>query len=234
MIDLERPTHDVVILGGGEYPQQGMALQILQQAKRVVCCDGAAYELLRHNLEPWKIVGDCDSIFSPSNDQEKQWLAKYRDIICRISEQDDNDQTKAVRYCLEQGLRDIAIVGATGRREDHTLGNISLLIEYMRMGANVRLYTDYGVFIACHNRTEIQVSIPRDFEAVSDAIATRQKSTQVSIFNVSAHGFSATGLRYPLYDFTQWWQGTLNEAIDSPVVIDAEGDYIVFINLIPS
>lgn len=35
----------------------------------------------------------------------------------------------------------------TGKREDHTLGNISLLLYYLQEGIDVRAYTDYGVFI---------------------------------------------------------------------------------------
>jgi len=224
---------EVVILGGGDYPTAPLPLALLDDAKLVACCDGAAFEYIRRGGHPWRIVGDCDSILTPSNDEERQMLEAHRDVVRRIEEQDDNDQTKTVRYCLEHGYRKLALVGATGRREDHTLGNISLLVEYMRMGAEVRLYTDYGMFLACHNRIELPVDIPENFEAVSDTIATRQKSTQISIFNVSAKGFRSEGLRYPLYDFTQWWQGTLNEAVSSPVVIEAEGDFLVYVCLTP-
>lgn len=224
---------EVVILGGGDYPRHPLPLALLQRAERVACCDGAAYEFIRRGGQPWRIVGDCDSILSPKNKEEEEILEKNRHLIRRIEEQDDNDQTKTVRYCIEHGYKRLAIVGATGGREDHTLGNISLIAEYLRMGAEVRLYTDYGLFIPCHNRIELSVAIPEAFEAVSDKIATRQKSTQISIFNISAHGFRAEGLRYPLYDFSQWWQGTLNEAISSPIVIEAEGDYLVYVCFTP-
>lgn len=230
MTELEKYKPEVVILGGGDYPRHPLALRLLTEANQVVCCDGAAFEYLRRGGKPWRIVGDCDSILSPQDDEERALLEAHRDLIRRIEEQDDNDQTKAVRYCLQHGIKSMAIVGATGGREDHTLGNISLLVEYMRMGANIRIYTDHGMFLACHNKLEIEVAIPEQFEAVSDTIATRQKSTQVSIFNVSARGFRSEGLRYPLYDFTQWWQGTLNEAIASPITIEAEGDFLVYIS----
>lgn len=233
MMKMQDFEPEVVILGGGDYPTSPLPLSLLNDCQRVACCDGAAFEFVKRGRRPWRIVGDCDSILNPRNEEERQILEANRELICRIEEQDDNDQTKTVRYCLEHGYRKLAIVGATGRREDHTLGNISLLIEYMRMGADVRLYTDYGMFIPCHNRLELAVDIPENYEVVSDKIATRQKSTQISIFNISAHGLRSEGLRYPLYDFTQWWQGTLNEAVASPIVIEAEGDFLVFVNLIP-
>lgn len=224
---------EVVVLGGGDYPRHPLALSLLNQAERVACCDGAAFEFISRGGKPWRIIGDCDSILSPTNKKEEEILEQNRHLIRRIEEQDDNDQTKAVRYCIEHGFRKIAIVGATGGREDHTLGNISLIAEYQRMGAEVRLYTDHGIFVPCHNKISLSVSIPDRFEAVSDTIATRQKSTQISIFNISAHGFKSEGLRYPLYDFTQWWQGTLNEAISSPVTIEAEGDFLVYVCITP-
>lgn len=220
----------IVILGGGDYPTHPVPLQLLQGAEHVICCDGAAFDYVRHGGEPWRIIGDCDSILSPQNKEEKEILAEYTHIIRRFESQEDNDQTKAVRYCLEHGYLDIVIVGGTGKREDHSLGNISLLIEYLRMGADVRMVTDHGLFIPCHNRIKLNVQIPDGFTADSDKNPTRQKSTQISIFNISAQKLKAQGLRYPLYDFAQWWQGTLNEATSTPVIIEGEGDFLVYVN----
>lgn len=220
---------EVVILGGGDFPSHPLPLSLLEGASKVVCCDGAAYSYVPRYGKPWRIVGDCDSILMPKDDHHRRLLEDIKDVIRKYEEQDDNDQTKAVRYCLEHGLKRIAIVGATGGREDHTLGNISLLLEYKRMGADVRLYTDHGLFIPCHDDIELEVPIPKGFVAVNDSDARRQKSTQISIFNFSARNLYGEGLRYPLSDFTQWWQGTLNEAISSPVSIKAEGDYLVYV-----
>lgn len=198
---------DTVILGGGDYPAHPCPLRILREAERVICCDGAAQAYLQHEGKaPWRIVGDGDSL-------PESLLTCFPDIIRRFAEQDTNDQSKATRYALAHGAHRIAYVGATGRREDHTLGNISLLMDYMRMGAEVRMYTDHGVFIPCHNR----------FEAESPL------ETQVSIFNFGAIHFRATGMRYPLSDFTSWWQGTLNANTAPHFMVDAEGDFLIYL-----
>ena len=199
--------YEAVIVAGGEYPTADLPLQILQHAPYVVCCDGAADEYISRGRVPDAIVGDGDSI-SASNRE------KYADRLHIFAEQETNDQTKAMRFLHQMGKRDIAIVGATGGREDHTLGNISLLIEYARMGCHVRLFTDHGVFIPCQN----SITLPSN------------PGQQVSIFNISAHGFSSPDLRYPLYDFTNWWQGTLNECLHDTLTIHAEGEYLVFLN----
>ena len=110
---------EAVVLANGEYPTAPLPLQILADAPYVVCCDGGADEYIRNGHTPNLIIGDGDSI---SEENRK----KYGHLLHRIAEQETNDQTKAVNYLLSQGKRRIAIVGATGKREDHTLGNISL------------------------------------------------------------------------------------------------------------
>ena len=197
---------DAVILAGGDYPAAPRPLQILLQAPMVVCCDGGADGYIAEGHTPDIIIGDGDSLSAENR-------TRFADRIIYEADQETNDQTKAVKYLLAEGKRRIAIVGATGRRDDHTLGNIALLAEYHRMGAEVRSYTDYGVFIPCLGESH--------FECVRGA--------QVSIFNISAKNLTSKGLSYPIYDFTQWWQGTLNEAPDGEFSISAEGDYLVYV-----
>ena len=137
---------EAVILAGGDYPIAQTPLAILSSASYVVCCDGATNEYIARGNRPDAIVGDGDSISAANRE-------KYASILHVINEQESNDQTKAVRFLMAQGKRRIAIVGATGRREDHTIGNVSLLVEYARMGAEVCSFTDYGVFVPCSDTT---------------------------------------------------------------------------------
>ena len=198
---------EAVILANGDYPSNEIPLQILKEAPFVVCCDGGANEYIAKGHLPNIIIGDGDSL------SEENRL-KHASLLHHIPNQETNDQTKAVQYLLAQGKRKIAIVGATGKREDHTIGNVSLLMEYMRMGAVVRSYTDYGVFIPCKDTCTFNCNIGQ----------------QVSIFNFTAKNLQSEGLVYPIYDFTSWWQGTLNECTDTKFTIKAEGEYLLFIN----
>lgn len=198
---------DAVVMGGGDFPVHPIPLKLVREAERIVCCDGAANELLARGMRPWRVVGDCDSL-SP------EAAEAFRDIVRRNPDQETNDQTKAVSYLAGKGMRHIAIVAATGRREDHTLGNISLLVEYMRQGLDVRIYTDYGVFLPCRGNRTFACPV----------------GTAVSVFSFGTRGMEAEGLKYPLRDFTNWWQGTLNTT-DAPVfTIRCEGEYLVYIN----
>ena len=131
----DRPT--VVILADGDYPTGRVAAALLRNARRVVCCDGAAARFLAEGGEPWAIAGDGDSL-------PEALAERYAPILRREAEQDTNDLSKAVRFSLNEGERRLVILGATGRREDHTLGNISLLADYMAAGAEVRMVTAYS------------------------------------------------------------------------------------------
>lgn len=197
---------EAVILANGEYPSHELPLKLLKEAKFIVCCDGAANEYISRGHTPDVIIGDGDSL-SPEN------KIRFSGIVHHIADQETNDQTKAVRFLQEKGFRKIAILGATGKREDHTLGNISLLIDYMRSGMEVRTFTDYGVFMPIEG-TQTFAS---------------HRGQQISIINFEAKGLKGEGLVYPLSDFTNWWQGTLNEATADQFSIYCEGEYLLFI-----
>lgn len=198
---------EAVVLAGGDYPSHPIPLGLLEQAPYVVCCDGAANAYIAKGRVPDAIVGDGDSL-SPENRE------KYAQLMHCSAEQETNDQTKAISYLLDLGLRHIAIVGATGGREDHTLGNISLLMDYMATGVEVRMYTDHGVFIPCQDKQTFACS----------------PGQQVSIINFGARGMWGEGLLFTLRDFTNWWQGTLNECTGTSFTIHAEGEYLLFMN----
>lgn len=198
---------EAVVVDAGEFPVSPIPLEILSSCERIVCCDGASNRYIASGRPFWRIVGDCDSLLP-------EYLMEYAPVIRRCADQETNDQTKAVNYLKSHGINVIAIVAATGLREDHTLGNISLLMDYLQAGVEARIYTDFGVFIPLRDRVEFEYPV----------------GSQISIFNFGARGFHSEGLKYPIYDFTNWWQGTLNETILHKVRIEADGDFLIFVN----
>ena len=189
---------DVVIVANGEFPTNEIPLGILKNAKHIVACDGAIKNVPQAEV----VVGDGDSV-----------PTIYHDKLIQIEEQEDNDLTKATRYCLSKGWHQIAYLGCTGKREDHTLGNIGLLMRYFReMGVEGMMFTDYGFFTpACGNHT---------FQS--------QKGQQVSIFNFGCKQLTSEGLRWNSYAYEEWWQGTLNEALGDKFSFCADGYYLVY------
>ncbi|HDZ41441.1 MAG TPA: thiamine diphosphokinase [Bacteroidetes bacterium] len=201
----------VIILANGRFPGSGLALGYLNNAERIVCCDGSVANLIEYGLEPWAIAGDLDSV---PDKLRKTYAAR----LYHSDDQETNDLTKAVKFCLEEGITDIVILGATGLREDHTLGNISLLADYAE-SVSVRMVTDYGIFIPA-----------KPGKAISS-----WPGQQVSIFAIDKGMFiSSTGLKYPLknIELENWWMGTLNESTGDNFSLDFnKGRVLVFLEI---
>ena len=200
------PHFDAVILADGEFPTADIPLQILREAKFLCCCDGAAAKAIAQGFMPDAIVGDGDSL-------TPEFKTRYAAIIHLESEQDDNDLTKATRFCQEKGFRRIAYLGTTGKREDHTIGNIFLLPRYVQQfGITPEIYTDNGWFSVINGTAELP-SFP---------------GQQVSIFNITGKKVEGEGFTWPLYTYKELWQGTLNEAKSDRILLRTDGIMIVF------
>lgn len=184
-------TDLTVIVADGAFPVHEIPLRYLREAGRIICCDGSAENLIKAGYIPDAIVGDMDSL-------NESIAGRFHDRIFRIDEQETNDLTKAVTWCVDRKYRDLIILGATGRREDHTIGNISLLGEYTRI-ADVKMVTDTGTLSAY----------------TEDAVISSFPGQQISIFSIDPETeITSKGLRYPLREkkIKNWWVATLNES----------------------
>ena len=204
-------SFDAVILCDGDYPSHPIPLSILKHAPYLVCCDGAGMHYIQHGGMPNAIVGDGDSL--PTDFKQR-----YADILHQVSEQEDNDQTKATRFCIAHGFRRIAYLGSTGKREDHTLGNISLMMRYMKtFHLDVTMITDHGYFTPASG-TQTFCSFARQ---------------QISIYNFGCQHLTSTGLKWKAYAYQELWQGALNEAIGEEFTLAGDGDYLLFCTFTP-
>ena len=203
----------IVILAAGEFPRSESVLQLLDEADMIACCDSAAETLAASGRVPDLIVGDLDSISA----EIKQ---RYADKIVVCSGQDDNDLTKTFHEVLGLHPSVIHILGATGRREDHTLGNISLLADYQKEAPRCQLdmVSDWGRFVAASGQRTF-VSEP---------------GQEVSIFAFDhSLRMTAAGLQYPLDGviFDSLWKATLNTATGSSFTLTPSSDspYLVYL-----
>ena len=218
----------IVILAAGQYPTHPVPLRALHEAHFVVCCDSAYIQLSAFlpalqacdrsgaNFQlstPFVVIGDGDSL----SNEEKHQLG---DRWIHVPEQDYNDLHKAMDWATQKFSIfnfQFSILAATGRREDHTLGNISYLVTFAEEhpGADIEMLTDYGRFVAFRG---------------SRTFATFP-GQQLSLFAMDPSvPFSATNLRWPLDGFRarRWWQATLNEALADTVTMHSDGWLIVF------
>ena len=214
---MEKRKH-IVILAAGDFPTHPLPLPALHDADFVVCCD-SAYKAIRNEelgMRNYVVVGDGDSL----SEQDKAALG---DRWIHVPEQDYNDLHKAMCWATAQfGIpnSEFRILAACGKREDHTLGNISYLATFAEEhpGIDLEMLTNHGRFRIQNSEFRIQnyKSFPRQ---------------QVSLFTLDPHTrVTATGLQWPLDDVTlsPWWQGTLNSALSDSFTLTSDAPLLVF------
>ena len=204
---------DIVIICDGIFPKQEYPKYLIRNADFIICCDGALTKFLKNSKKifgeerlPDLVIGDMDTLSSAMQ-------KKYSGIIVRESEQEHNDQTKAVRWALSNidNIGTIHILGATGGRADHTIGNLSLLMEYTRMfdleGINIEAVSDEGTIFPINDTIEFDCGQGREISIFSPDSTLRIKSE---------------GLMYKTDDvvFDNWWKATLNKASQDNVRLE--------------
>jgi thiamine pyrophosphokinase len=195
-----------VIVADGVFPKHEIPLGYIKNAARIICCDGSARNLVKAGFVPEAIVGDMDSL-------SYKLAIRFEKRLYENTDQETNDLTKAVNWCIEQGYNDLVIVGATGKREDHTIGNISLLAEYI-LRVNVLMVTDTGLILPLNKGAEVS-SYP---------------GQQVSVFSVDPETeITSQGLRYPLNrtKLKNWWVATLNEAVGYSFTLNFDNGRVI-------
>jgi thiamine pyrophosphokinase len=205
MNNLQSESYTVVV-ADGTFPVNPVPLGYLKNTGKIICCDGSAENLVKAGYIPDAIVGDMDSL-------GKEMAERFADRIFRDLDQDTNDLTKAVQWCRKKGYNDLVIIAATGKREDHTIGNISLLAEYANF-VNVKMVTDTGVFLPFLNKCAVH-SVP---------------GQQVSLFSIDPQTeITSDGLKFPLRNIkiNNWWVATLNEALGDSFTLDFKNGRVI-------
>lgn len=146
----------------------------------VVAADGGANIARTLGLRPDVIVGDLDSITA----ETRTVLAGVE--VVHVQRQDNTDLEKALDLLVERGIRRVLMLAATGKRLDHTLGNLSVLWRYMSRLSIILLADEW-----------LGMPVSRKVRAVAPV------GTTVSLlpFGVCS-GITLKGLKYPLANAT--------------------------------
>ena len=198
---------NLVIVADGTFPTHPLPLAALRDADLIIACDGAAKTLLHAGFMPHCVVGDLDTL-------EQKIQQQLKDRLEHETEQETNDLSKAFRSALRKmsAADTLTILGATGKREDHTLGNLSLLADFAGQ---------HGTFLPVTGTAGIPC----------------HPGQAVSFFNPTGNPVRLTGknLKYPVNDLAldRWWTATLNTATADTVELatsPADATVIVFLN----
>jgi thiamine pyrophosphokinase len=172
--------HHALILCNGEPPPRSLCLKLAGRADLIVAADGGANTARQYGITPNVIIGDLDSI-KPAT---RRFFSSVKFV--RVTRQDNTDLEKALDYVADNGITTVTIAGATGRRIDFTLGNLSVLWNYT---SSFRIIVAGNLWRALPITREISVHAAR--------------GTKVSIIPFGqCGGVTLKGLRYPLRNAT--------------------------------
>lgn len=167
-----------VIIGGAEIKNYNRIKSKLNKEDYFIFCDSGLKHQQKLNVQPKLIIGDFDSIKKPETDVETIVLPTVKD---------DTDTFYAVKEAIKRGFSEFLLVGVTGNRLDHTLGNLSALLFLFKQGKSAKIIDDYSVMQIVDNNPVI----------INDA-------KYFSLLNISgtAIGVNIENAKYPLKDAT--------------------------------
>ena len=135
---------DTVIVSGGMI-QKDFALDFIKKLKKerrdeklvLMAADRGLDFFQETGLVPDIADGDFDSV----SGEGKAYLESLSDteVVQLKPEKDDTDTQSALNLAIQNGARNILILGATGGRMDHFLGNLGLLSLGKLKGVKVAL-----------------------------------------------------------------------------------------------
>jgi thiamine pyrophosphokinase len=174
-----------VIFANGEFARPVDLERLLAPDAYLIAVDGGTRHAFALGVLPHLIIGDLDSLAADDLARAKSASIAMRRFP---PHKDETDLELALTYARDQGLTEIALLGAAGGRLDHALANIFLLAHPAFSDLRIRLY--HG------NQTTVLI---RDAATISGC-----PGDLVSILPIGgpAVGVSNAGLAWPLRDET--------------------------------
>lgn len=212
---------ETVIISGGRIGHD-FALSFLRAKSfaHIIAVDNGLRFCFDNGITPTNIVGDFDTA-------DPELVRHYReqtDIEIRTYNpvKDSTDTQIAIELALELGSSAITILGGTGTRLDHVLGNIHSLMLAKESSVPC-------VILDEHNRIRL---------IAEDTILRREEQygTYVSLLPLTTEvtGLTLRGMKYPLTDYTlcstrSAGLGVSNEIVEDEAQIRMESGVIILI-----
>jgi len=215
----------IVIIGGGSI-NTSFAKEFIDRLDKsslsIMACDSGYENCLAIGLEPDIVIGDFDSI---SKEAYEKLQHSNAEVIKLNPVKDDTDIEAAVNIAIHKTSfgEFIYILGGTGKRLDHFLGNVNLLGMGCLKQRKVVIVDEYN-YIQMISAGQV-LDLSREGEGA-------QFGHYVSIFSYGgkATGVTLTGFKYPLENATIEGFNTLtvsNEITEEVASISLKEGYLI-------
>ena len=201
-----------LVIANGEPPKKQLLQSLARECSAVICADGGANIAFKFGILPDAIVGDMDSLHAEA-------LVKFRKVPTHEDHDDEStDLEKAISWSIKKKYDHIVVVGASGKRLDHTVGNLAVLPKFYP-DAVIRIIDDLGE--AMYVGREITVDAKR--------------GDIVSLIPLSrCEGITTEGLRYSLENEALELgirEGTSNVVVNTPVIVKVKKGHLLLYKL---
>ena len=170
-----------VIIGGGTPPSKKLLEQELADAKVLICADGGGNCLHKYKIVPEYLLGDFDSI-------DKEVLEFFIDSNCIIetfpTEKDCTDSEICFEKAIQLKATSITMLGFTGSRLDHFLGNLGLLKKSLSLGVKSIIRDDNNKIFIINESCTVK--------------AEENKFVSLQAYSDVVENLSLGGVKYPL------------------------------------
>lgn len=197
-------TKKVFLLLNGEAPKK---LPDVSKYDIICVTDGAYQHLVKNNITPHFISGDFDSLTKIPDNIE----------VIHTPNQDFTDFDKCLQILFDKGYKTIDVFGASGKEQDHFLGNLDTAIRWKNR-LRLSFFDEYSQY----------------FLADRTSVFKNKKGKTISLVPFpEAKNIVTKGLEYPLNkeDLTFGKRiGTRNTIIvDEASVTFENGELFIFI-----
>ena len=198
-------TNKVFLLLNGEQPKK---LPIFSNYEIICATDGAYQYLLENKITPHFISGDFDSL---------ETLPKEIEAI-ETPDQNFTDFDKILQILFNRGYTTIDVFGASGKEQDHFLGNLNTAIEWENK-LKITFFDNHGSYFLAAKKVKIS--------------NCKYKTISLVPFP-KAKEITTKGLQYPLKTEDLAFGkriGIRNKAVENEVEISFKsGNLFIFIN----
>jgi len=120
-----------LILANGNKPGYTLVMEHIKDAGIVLAVDGAARLVREYGIRADALIGDLDSV----QPVDLSFIEEQNIKIIRLRrEKDETDTHTAFDYAVQAGADEIVLLGALGKRFDHSFGNVMLLTRALKRG----------------------------------------------------------------------------------------------------
>ena len=201
-----------LIIANGAASSDELLGQLLEWSPLVIVLDSAIERVLELGIKVDVLLGDFDRGFDAEYYKEKQYPIE----IVHTPDQNKTDLEKAFDYLIQKGHKAANVVWGTGKRADHTITNITNIVQYRDQLKIVLLDDHSKIFL-----------LPKRFEKWYTA------NTPISLIPIgNVSGITSENLFYPLQKDTLtigYKTGSSNHVTNDGIVIieHQEGDLLM-------